>query len=105
MIRHSAYESVSGYRDIEMTRGVEDYDLWFRLYAAGIRGYVLTEPLYCMYDGRSAAKRRTFKRRINEAKVRWAGYKMLSIPVPLRIYAVKPVLIGLIPQRLYKLIR
>lgn len=105
MIRRAAYEAVGGYRDIDMTRGVEDYDLWFRLYAKGITGYVLTEPLYSMYDGRSAARRRTFKRRLNEAKVRWEGYRLLGIPLPLRIYTFKPILIGMIPQWLYKIIR
>lgn len=102
MIRRSAYDAVNGYRDIPQTLGVEDYDLWFRLYAKGYKGYVLQEPLYHMFDGRGAAKRRTFKRRLNEAWVRKSGYKMLKIPMIFRIYAIKPILIGIIPQCIYK---
>ncbi len=105
MIRKSAYDSVNGYRDIDKTIGVEDYDLWFRLYANGYRGYILQEPLYHMFDGRAAAKRRTFIRRIREAEVRAEGYKMLNIPFIYRIYVLKPLIIGLIPQWLYKIIR
>lgn len=105
MIRRTAYEKVKGYRDIPETLGVEDYDLWFRLYAQGVKGYILQEPLYHMFDGRDAAKRRTFKRRMNEAWVRKSGYRMLNIPIRYRVYILKPIVIGFIPQRLYRIIR
>lgn len=105
MIRKRAYDLVNGYRDIPQTLGVEDYDLWFRLYAQGIIGYVMQEPLYHMFDGRGAAKRRTFKRRMNETWVRKEGYHMLKIPMRYRIYTLKPVVLGLVPQWLYVLLR
>lgn len=105
MMRRSAYLAVNGYRDIPQTLGVEDYDLWFRLYAKGIEGYILQEPLYHMFDGQEAAKRRTFRRRLNEVWVRKEGYKALKIPIVYRIYVLKPILLGLIPQRLYRIIR
>ena len=105
MIKKSAYEEVNGYRDIPQTRGVEDYDLWFRLYAKGLKGYILQEPLYHMFDGRAAATRRTFKRRLNEAWVRKNGYHLLGVPLLYRVYVLKPIIIGLLPQWLYKIIR
>ncbi len=105
MIRTESYKRVNGYRDIPKTRGVEDYDIWFRMYAAGIKGCVLQEPLYSMFDGRGAAKRRSYKRRMNEAWVRKEGYKMLKIPFFSRIYILKPLLLGLIPQWLYRKLR
>lgn len=105
MMRKEAYDLVEGYRNLPQTLGTEDYDLWFRLYAKGIKGYVLQEPLYHMFDGQGAAKRRTFKRRMNEAWVRKEGYKMLKIPVWYRIYVLKPILLGFIPQAVYIKIR
>ena len=105
MMRKSAYDKVCGYRDIPETLGVEDYDLWFRLYAKGVKGFVLQEPMYSMFDGRGAAKRRTFKRRLNEAWVRKEGYKAIRVPMPLRVYIFKPIFIGLIPQWIYRRIR
>lgn len=104
MMRLSAYRAVDGYRDIPATKGVEDYDLWFRLYAVGIRGYILNEPLYSMFDGRDAGKRRTFRRRVNESKVRANGYRMLRLPFFYRIYVLKPLLLGLLPQWLYRIL-
>ena len=67
---------------------------------------MLENPLYSMFDGRSAAKRRTFKRRLNEAWVRKEGYKSLKTPLKYRVMVLKPILIGLMPQWLYvKLLR
>lgn len=105
MMRKTAYDAVNGYRDLSHTLGVEDYDLWFRLYAKGIRGYVLQEPLYSMFDGRGAAKRRTYKRRINEAWVRKEGYKAIGTSFTDKLYILKPLIIGLIPQTIYVKIR
>ncbi len=105
MLRRTAYLEVGGYRDIKKTRGVEDYDLWFRLYSRNIRGSIINEPLYSMFDGRDAAHRRTFNRRLNEAWVRKQGYQMLNIPILNYIYVLKPIIIGFIPQCVYKIIR
>ncbi len=104
MIRTEAYRMVDGYRDIEKTRGVEDYDLWFRMYAAGLRGCMLRDPLYSMFDGRDAAKRRTFRRRMNEAWVRKEGYRMLKLPWHSRIYVWKPIVLGLLPTGIYRIL-
>lgn len=105
MLKKSTYDAVNGYRVTDKTLGVEDYDLWFRIYEKGIKGYVINAPLYSMFDGRGAAKRRTFKRRLNEAWVRKEGYRALNIPFYKRIFVLKPILVGLIPQWLYVLLR
>lgn len=105
MLRKSTYDAVGGYRVMDNTLGVEDYDMWFRIYAKGIKGFVIEEPLYSMFDGRGAASRRTFKRRLNEAWVRKEGYKALNIPVFKRVFVLKPIAVGFIPQWLYVLLR
>ena len=91
MLRKSTYDAVDGYRVDDRVLGVEDYDMWFRIYAKGIKGYIIEEPLYSMFDGRDAGARRTFKRRLNEAWVRKEGYKLLKIPFVYRIFVLKPI--------------
>lgn len=105
MLRKSTYDAVNGYRVMDKTLGVEDYDMWFRIYSKGIKGFVLEEPLYSMFDGKDAANRRTFKRRLNEAWVRKEGYKLINISPIYRIFILKPIIIGFVPQWLYKIIR
>ncbi len=101
MVRREAYKDVGGYTvDPKMLR-VEDYHLWFKLYAKGYRGYILPQPLYKMRDDRNAVARRNWRNRINEYHVRRIGYAMLSIPWRKRFHMFRPLLVGLLPKSLY----
>jgi glycosyltransferase EpsE len=103
MIRTEAYKKVGGYSiDIRLLR-VEDDHLWFKLYAAGYKGYNLSEPLYMMRDDRNAISRRNWKNRRNEIYVRSIGYRMLKLPWYTQIYALRPLLAYLAPQWIYKI--
>lgn len=101
MVRSVAYRDVGGYSvDPDLLR-VEDYHLWFKMYAKGYCGYVLPEPLYKMRDDRNATKRRNWRNRLNEFHVRKIGYKMLGIPLHKRLYMFRPILIALLPISVY----
>lgn len=101
MVRHEAYIAVNGYSENHKLLRVEDYHLWFKMYAKGFRGYVLPKPLYKMRDDRNAAKRRNWRNRINEFHVRRLGYKMLHIPYHKRMYMFRPLLVALLPSFIY----
>lgn len=101
MVRKVAYEAVGGYSvDTKLLR-VEDYHLWFKMYAKGFRGYILPAPLYKMRDDRNAIARRTWRNRINEFHVRRIGYSMLSIPWHKRLWMFRPIAIALLPTPIY----
>lgn len=104
MARREAVLSVGGYTDDAKYLRVEDYDLWIKLYAAGYRGMNLQEPLYQMRDDRNAFARRKFKYRINEARVISKAVRLLKLPVWCYIRAIKPVIVGLIPPGIYKIL-
>ncbi len=101
MVRKKAYEDVHGYSINKKLLRVEDYHLWFKMYAKGYRGYILPQPLYKMRDDRNAISRRTWRNRMNEVYVRFIGYKMINIPWYKRIYIIRPILVGLLPRFLY----
>lgn len=105
MVRTIAYKKVGGYSISKRLLRVEDYHLWFKMYAAGYRGYNLSEPLYRMRDDRNAMNRRTFSNRLNETYVKHIGYKMLQLPFYYQFFAVKPILIGLLPKPIYNYLR
>lgn len=105
MVRAEAYKAVGGYSVDEKLLRVEDYHLWSKMYTLGLRGYNITEPLYMMRDDRNAISRRKFKFRVNETRVLYHGIKNLRLPVYYRLYAVKPILVGLLPVSLYKFFR
>lgn len=98
MIRRSVLDKVSGYRVSDETLRAEDYDLFMRIYSAGGKGYNLQETLYEFREDKNAYKRRSYKFRIGEAKVRYIGFKRLGLLPKGYLYVMKPLIVGLIPQ-------
>ena len=101
MIRTEAIRALHGYSTHPGTVRAEDYNLWFRMYAAGYRGCNLQTPLYMMRDDFNAYKRRKFKFALNEAYVRFTGYKMLKLPLKTYLYVFRPIMVSLLPKPLY----
>lgn len=95
MIKKSVLEELNGY-DAKALR-VEDYDLWFRFFAKNYRAYNMQEELIKYRLDTHSYSKRKYKYRVNEFKVKINGYKINNIPYRYRIYAVKPLIIGLIP--------
>ncbi len=104
MVRREAYEAVGGYSVDPKLLRVEDWHLWVKMYAEGYRGYVLSEVLYQMRDDRNAVARRKFKYRINEARVTCIAVRMLRFPVFNYLFALRPIMVGLLPARVYMLL-
>lgn len=101
MVRAEAYRAAGGYSTNLKTLRAEDYNLWFRLYALGYKGHNLQKPYYKMRDDINAYHRRKFKYCINEAYVRFTGYKMLKLPIRSYIYVLRPIIVGLLPKGIY----
>ena len=101
MVRKEAYDEVKGYTDSRWLLRVEDYHLWIKMYAAGFKGQNIHEPLYEMRDDRHAYLRRKFKYRINEAYVKILAVKMLHLPWYGYIFACRPIIVGLLPKKIY----
>jgi glycosyltransferase EpsE len=101
MFRKSVINEVNGYTMSDRLLRVEDYHLWFKIYAKGYRGYNIQEPLYKWRDDDNAYKRRTFKNRLNEMYVRFIGFRMLGLPFHCYIYCIRPMLVYLLPRPLY----
>ncbi len=102
MVRTEAYKAVGGYTvDTRLLR-VEDYHLWIKMYAAGYRGYNLAAPIYKMRDDRNATARRTWANRRNEFRVRNYAVTALHLPVYTRIYSLRPLILAMLPNFVYK---
>lgn len=105
LIRKEALDSVGGYRVAKETRRCEDYDLFMRMYAADYKGYNLQEKLYEYRVEQGKKKYRSMKDRVDETVVRYKGYKQMGILGRGIPYVVKPVVVGLIPQRMFAKIK
>lgn len=101
MVRREAYEAVAGYSEGPRFERVEDYHLWFKMYKAGFVGKNLRVALYYMRDDRNANKRRKFSHRVNEAYIRVLAIREFKLPLWTYVFALRPILVGLLPMKLY----
>lgn len=101
MSRTDIIKSVGGYSVDKKLLRVEDYHLWFKVYAAGHKAYRLNEYLYKMRDDRNAVARRNWMTRRNEAYVQHIGYKMIGIPWYYQLYTLVPIMKYFTPNWLY----
>ncbi|RHV63231.1 glycosyltransferase [Clostridium sp. OM02-18AC] len=100
VFRKEALLQVNGYRAVKETRRAEDYDLFMRLYAAGLKGYNLQKPLLRYYiDDRKTS----YQCRMEEVKVRYQGFKQLGLMPWALPYVIRPLLVGLIPKRMLRI--
>lgn len=104
MVRKEAYEAVGGYSVDKKLLRVEDYHLWIKMYAQGFKGKNISLPLYKMRDDRNAYNRRKFRYRLNEAYVRLLAVKELKLPFYTSVCALRPIIVGLLPKKLYDLL-
>ena len=105
MVRTQAYKAVGGYSVSDKLLRVEDYHLWIKMYSKGYKGYVLDEPLYMMRDDRSARRRRNFKSRVNEARVKAMAVRAFHLPLYSYLHCIKPLALGLLPSGIYSYLR
>ncbi len=106
MFRKEILLQNGGYRCCKNYLYCEDYELFIRLYKNGGRGYNLQEPLLQYWEDYESHRKRTYKRRIREMKLRYHGFKELDILNRSTFYyVVKPLLVGAVPAPVHHYIR
>lgn len=105
MMRIKVLRELGGYGTSANLRRGQDLDLWIRMYAAGHKGANIEEFLYNMRDDASAASRRNLKARISDAKILLNGYRRLGISPVFWLWALRPILVGLVPSAIYRALR
>lgn len=79
---------------------MEDYDMLLRMYAAKLYGANLGEILYYIRRDANQYKRRKYRYRWNEAKMKYRGFLKLGLMPKAIPYVIKPLIAGLIPWRI-----
>ena len=105
MVRSEVYKNLNGYRTIKQTRRAEDFDFFMRLYQMGYRGYNIQEPYFIYREEKDDWKKRKFRYRIDEFQLRLTNYRKMNLMPRGYIYAVKPLIVGLIPGWIIRLLR
>lgn len=104
MMRKEVLIELGGYDTSLDKERIEDYDLWIRMYKAGYKAYNLQEVLYSMRDDRNAIKRKKFKYRLTEYKLKKKMCKSFDLPLKCKLLAYKPIILGLLPAPVYSIL-
>lgn len=101
MMRKTAYDRLLGYTDLPRTRRGQDMDLWYRFFAAGMKGYNLQIAVLKYHDGVSdVKKKKSLKLAWHHTLTKLIGFKMNNFPVYLYPYAFIPLVSCILPNRL-----
>lgn len=99
VFRKEALLKAGGYCVSKETYRTEDYELFMRMQKF-CKGSNLDEFLYFFCEDNNAKKRRKYRYRIDEAKIRFNGFKELGLMPKALPYVIKPLIVGLLPMPL-----
>lgn len=105
LFRIETLKKVNGYSLDKKLYRVEDFELFFKLYIAGYRGANMNECLYYYYEDENDYSKRKYRYRVNEFFLRYNSYKKMKLLPKAFIWALKPLFVGLIPQKIINSIK
>ena len=76
-----------------------------RMFSKGIKMYVIQENLYYYREDENCYSKRKYRYRICEFVVRLKGFYRLKLYPKALFYVIKPLIVGLIPQKVLKKMR
>lgn len=89
-----------GYPEERQALRSEDYAFLMERYAAGLRGENTTDAVYYIREDADTFKRRKYRYRLTEAGVKWKGFLALGLMPKGILFAIKPLIVGLVPPKI-----
>lgn len=101
MFRRAVFDKYGLYSEAEENRRCEDYELFMRLLQKKCTGFNIQEILFLYREDRQAYQKRKYRYRIDECRLRYTYFKKLGILSGKGcLYAIRPLIAGMIPGRL-----
>lgn len=103
MMRKESLNKVKNYTVSNITRRGQDYDLWMKFLYNKYRIYI-SSSIYLKYrEDLLMMKKRKYKFRITEFKMKYHWMKKINVPKYYYFYAFKPLVVGFIPNKIIHL--
>lgn len=101
MFRREVFEKYGLYSESKNNLRCEDYELFMRFYQKGCIGYNIQEPLFLYREDENTFKKRKYRYRVDEFRLRYTYFKKLGLLNAKSTYwVVKPLIAGLVPGKL-----
>ena len=97
LLRKSDVLKCGGY---PLYKRCEDYAMEMNLYSNGYKGYIMNDILMKYRMTQAGFKKKKYKYRIIESKVKYVYFKKLGIKWYKYIYIIKPLIVGLLPKKI-----
>lgn len=104
MMRKESVLTAGGYSVNALTTRAEDYDLWCKLCEQGEIIANTRQVLFQYREDSSNIVHRNYEHRIQEFQLKWYWIRRARRPLYELVYAVRPLLVGLLPLGLYKVL-
>lgn len=101
MMRKKVIDQVGGYTVGELTHRAEDYDLWCKMAEKGYVLHNLSDVVLKYRQDAVSIKKRKYRYRIEEFRIKNYWRKRMGYSIVYVVYAIKPLLIGLLPKFVY----
>ena len=101
MFRKEKLEAVGGYNEKPIYQRGEDYELVVSLMEKGFRGANINDVLYFCREDNEVYNKRRINQRLKEARKIADVVRRLRLPVKYYIFVLRPLILGLLPGKIY----
>lgn len=106
MFRRTVFETCGAYNTSRQMLRCEDYEIFMRMHIMGCRGYNLQKELFCYREDEAGYRRRKFRRRIDEIRLRKKGFHAMGLTGPRAwLCRYRPLIGAVLPPGLYRRIK
>ena len=100
IIKTKDLKAIGGY---PIYNRAEDYAMAMELYVHGYKGYIMKDVLIDYRMDSNGYKKKKFKYRIVEVKLKFKYFRKLKIKFYNYIYCLKPILAGVLPKKILQI--
>lgn len=101
MMRKTVVDQVGGYTVGDLTHRAEDYDLWCKIAEKGYQLHNLSDIVLKYRQDAVSIKKRKYCYRIEEFRIKNYWRKRMGYSIKYIVFAIKPLLVGLLPSSVY----
>ena len=99
MMKRVTLNKIGNYTVSNITRRGQDYDLWMKFLYNDYRIFISSDMYIKYREDPQMMKKRKYKYRICEFKMKYQWMKKINVPVSYYFYAFKPLIVGLVPNK------
>ena len=99
IMKKESLNKIGNYTVSEITRRGQDYDLWMKFLFNKYKIFISSEILIQYRVDPFMMKKRKYKFRITEFKMKYFWIKKIHAPKMYYLYAFKPLIVGIIPNK------